>query len=99
MGSATVCMAVPESDPDAHTEALAFGWFTTIVEAVERNDKQVALYLRHLPDKFKGRVMSKTKDYSGLALTAMQRATLSGNVTAGKILQPHLLRLAPRRVS
>ena len=84
-------MADPAPGSDAHTKAVTSGWFAIIIEAVERSDDKLGTYLGALPDNFRPAVMSLTKDYSGLALTALQRATLSGNLKAGKLLQIRLM--------
>ena len=65
------------------SHSLAFSWFLTVIKAVEQYDQQLGRYLSKIPDKVKGLVMSLTNDYSGLELTALQRATLSGNLMAG----------------
>ena len=67
----------------ARNAAAARAWFATIVEAVETRDKKVEVQLGNIPSQFRTAVMTCTKTYGGLELTALQRATLSGNSAAG----------------
>lgn len=69
---------------DAVTSAFNFvkEWSRATFQALERREN-VDKLLRKIPEDLKEAVLSSTTLYSGLAFTALGRATLLGNSAAG----------------
>ena len=67
-------------------QAAVQGWFHILMAAIDqRNDMDLNMMKQRCPAEFKKEVMTLRKSYSGLQLTAMQRAALIGNSAAGML--------------
>ena len=59
------------------------GWATELITKVEQNQSLDRL-LKQTPARLLPSALALSKNYSGLRLSALQRATLSGKTDAGR---------------